>query len=120
MASITAICVERYLQNGRLFTRGKKSNDLQRIADGSRWEIKGGRAKEFKLTINQSHKDIDKTFFIVYNGFPERRIIHGVYILKGEDRFFTPRRKGLNMRSFRNEFFDKHVERILSEKSLSG
>ncbi len=119
MASLTATCVERHLQNGRWFKKGERANDLKRVADGSRWEIKGGRSKEFRLTINQSHKDIDKTFFVVYNGFPERNIIYGIYVLKGAEHLFTPRKKGLNMRRFRKEFFENHVESLLSHKSLT-
>lgn len=118
MASLTASCVERHLQNGHYFIKGEKANDLKRGTDGTRWEIKGGRSKKFRLTINQSHQDIDNTFFVVYNGFPERGIIHGIYILKGEDRLFTPRRKGLNMRSFQEKFIDTHVECIGSEIHL--
>jgi hypothetical protein len=118
MASITAMCVERYLQNGKFFRKGDKSNDLKRMADESRWEIKGARKKTFTLTINQSHRDLDGTFFIVYNGFPEARVIHGIYIVKGGEDLFTPRKKGLNMRSFRKEFFESNVECILEETRL--
>jgi hypothetical protein len=118
MASITAMCVERDLQNGRLFTRGDRANDLKRVSDGSRWEIKGARSKTFTLTINQSHQDIDGPFFLVYTGFPETRVVHGIYVVKGDDRLFTPRKKGLNMRSFRKEFFESHVECILGETHL--
>jgi len=91
MASITAMCVERFLQNGCYFRKGDRSNDLKRLSDGSRWEVKGGRTKGFTLKINQSHQDIDNTCFVVYNGFPESKTIHGIYVLKGEDRLFTPR-----------------------------
>jgi len=118
MASITAMCVERFLQNGRFFEKGDRSNDLKRLSDGSRWEIKGGRVRAFTLTINQSHQDIDNTYFLVYNGFPERKTIHGIYVLKGEERLFTPRRAGLNMRSFQKQFFQTHVSCILAETKL--
>ena len=118
MASITAMCVERFLQNGRYFRKGDRSNDLKRLSDGSRWEVKGAREKAFTLTINQSHQDIENTYFLVYNGKPENRTIHGIYVLKGEERLFSPRRAGLNMRTFQKQFFDTHVRLILPETRL--
>ena len=118
MASITAMCVERYLQNGIFFRKGDKSNDLKRLSDGSRWEIKGAREKGFKLTINQSHQDIDNTCFLVYNGEPEKRVIYGIYILKGEDHLFSQRQPGLNMRRFQKQFFETYVKCIFSQTRL--
>jgi hypothetical protein len=118
MASITAMSVERYLQNGRFFTKGEKANDLMRLSDRTRWELKGARAKNFTLTINQSHQDIDHTYFLVYNGFPETRTIHGIYAVTGEDQCFSPRRPGLNLRTFKKEFIETHVECILKETRL--
>ncbi|HHX22807.1 MAG: hypothetical protein ACOX2A_09685 [Tepidanaerobacteraceae bacterium] len=112
ISNIISVCVETYLKNGIFFTDGEGSNDLMRVSDGSRWEIKGGRSKSFSLTINQSHVGLDSTYFVVYNGYPELNLIHGIYILKGDERIFTPRRRGLNMRSFIKEFFDTHVEQI--------
>jgi len=112
ISNIVAVCVEAYLKNGRYFIDGDGSNDLKRIRDGSRWEIKGGRSRSFSLTINQSHVGLDSTYFIVYNGFPEFNQIHGIYILKGDESIFTPRQTGLNMRTFIKEYYDTHVEQI--------
>jgi len=112
ISNIVSVCVEAYLKNGKYFTDGKVSNDLMRIKDGSRWEIKGSRSKSFKLTINQSHVGLNSTYFVVYNGFPEENKIHGIYILKGDEKIFTPRQRGLNMRSFIKEYFETHVEQI--------
>ena len=112
ISNIVSVCVEAYLKNGRYFTDGDGSNDLKRLRDGSRWEIKGSRSKSFSLTINQSHVGLDSTYFIVYNGFPEFNKIHGIYILKGDERIFTPRKPGLNMRTFINDYYDTHVERL--------
>jgi hypothetical protein len=112
ISNIVSVCVESYLKNGRYFTDGDGSNDLKRVIDGSRWEIKGSRSKKFSLTINQSHVGLDSTYFIVYNGFPEHNKIHGIYILKGDEHIFTPRQEGLNMRTFINEYYDTHVECI--------
>ncbi|HHY14079.1 MAG TPA: hypothetical protein GX526_05500 [Thermoanaerobacterales bacterium] len=110
ISNIISVCVESYLKNGKYFTDGDGSNDLKRISDGSRWEIKGARSKKFNLTINQSHVGLDTTYFIVYNGFPEKNEINGIYILKGDEKIFTPRKVGLNMRSFIKEYYDTHVE----------
>ncbi|HHY41552.1 MAG TPA: hypothetical protein GX514_01700 [Thermoanaerobacterales bacterium] len=112
ISNIASVCVEAYLKNGRYFIDGDGSNDLKRVRDGSRWEIKGSRTKSFGLTINQSHVGLDSTYFIVYNGFPEHNEIHGIYILKGDERIFTPRKPGLNMRTFINDYYDTHVERL--------
>jgi len=54
----------------------------------------------------------------VYNGFPERKTIHGIYVLKGDDRLFTPRRAGLNMGSFQKQFFETDVSCILPKTIL--
>jgi len=112
ISNIVSVCVESYLKNGKYFTDGDGSNDLKRIRDGARWEIKGSRTKNFGLTINQSHVGLDSTYFIVYNGFPEHNEIHGIYILKGDERIFTSRKEGLNMRNFIKEYYDTHVERL--------
>ncbi len=112
ISSLTSVCVEAYLQNGRYFTKGDGTNDLKRISDGSRWEIKGNRGKDFKLTINQSHVGLDDTRFILYCGYPEENQLHGIYCIKGDDKAFSPIRKGLNMRNFLNEYFNKLVEKI--------
>ena len=79
--------------------------------DDSRWEIKGSRSREFKLTINQSHIGIDETTFLVYCGFPEEDELHGIYCLEGSDRYFTPRQEGRNMRQFLLEYIEE-VDRL--------
>ena len=115
IASLTSICVEAYLQNGKYFTKGDGTNDLKRISDGSRWEIKGNRGKKFKLTINQSHVGLDETFFILYCGFPEENQLHGIYCIKGDEKAFSPKKEGRNMRTFMADYVDRLVEQIYPE-----
>ena len=112
ISSITADVTQSYLQNTESFSKGPGSNDLVRNLNGSRWEIKGARSKSFKLTINQSHVGLNETHFIVYNGFPEERLIHGIYLMKGKEQIFTAPQKGRNMRNFITSFFDSEVEQI--------
>jgi len=109
ISNLTAVCVEIHLQAGKHFIRGEKANDLKRVKDGARWEIKGSRGKQLKLTINQSHKDIDHTFFVIYCGYPELNKLHGIYVLQGRDEYFTPSRPGLNMRQLLKEHYSKAI-----------
>lgn len=110
ISNLTAVCVEIHLHSGKYFTRGEGTNDLKRRKDGSRWEIKGNRGKKFKLTINQSHKGIDDTFFVVYCGMPELNELHAIFVLEGRDKYFTPRKPGLNMRSLMKDYLDKAIQ----------
>jgi len=112
ISNIAAVCVEAYLQNGTYFVKGERSNDLRRIADNSRWEIKGSRDRQFKLTINQSAVGIDETFFILYCGFPEENQLHGIYCIQGRDSAFSERRPNMNMRTFLPECYDDLVQQI--------
>ena len=107
ISNISAVCVEAYLQNGMSFTKGEGSNDLKRISDNSRWEIKGSRSKEFQLTINQSAVGIDDTNFVVYCGFPEMNDLWGIYAVKGKDSAFSEKKPNMNMRTFLKEKYYK-------------
>lgn len=98
IASFTALCVEAYLQNGAYFSKGINNNDLTRHADGSRWEIKGLRARRPLFTINQSHVGVDDTTFLVYCGRAENNELYGVYYFCGRDECFTSAAHGRNMR----------------------
>ncbi len=110
ISNLTAVCVEIHLQTGKYFAKGQGTNDLKRRKDGSRWEIKGNRGKKFRLTINQSHKGIDETFFVVYCGKPELNELNGIFVLEGRDGYFTPRKPGLNLRSVMKEYLDKAIQ----------
>ncbi|MEN6371094.1 MAG: hypothetical protein ABFD64_03690 [Armatimonadota bacterium] len=110
LASLTALCVEAYLQNGKFFSKGIGSNDLVRISDSARWEIKGSRSNSMRFTINQSHKDVDATTFLVYSGHAEKNIVYGIYYLCGCDKYFSPRKPGQNLRRLLSEYEDQMVK----------
>jgi len=112
ISNIAAVCVEAYLQNGVYFVKGSGSNDLKRVSDNSRWEIKGSRSKEFQLTINQSAVGIDTTNFVLYCGFPERNELYGIYCVEGRDSAFSPKKPNMNMRTFLPEFYKKLAQKI--------
>jgi len=107
ISNFAAVCVEIHLCAGKYFTKGAGTNDLRRVKDRSRWEIKGSRERRLKLTINQSHKVIDQTNFVIYCGKPELNKLYGIYTLAGRDAYFTPRKKGLNLRALLKEHYDK-------------
>ncbi len=110
ISNLAAVCIESHLQAGRYFTRGQGNNDLKRVRDGSRWELKGARSKHLKLTINQSHVGIDETTFLVYCGYPERNELHGIYVLDGRDEYFSPRKQGLNLRQLLPDHYDEAIQ----------
>jgi len=109
VASLTAGCVEAYLQNGLHFTRGPGTNDLVRVADGARWEVKGLRNRVPLLKINQSHVGIDATTFLLYCGLAERGEVYGVYYLVGCEEYFSPRLPGRNFRQLLPQYVDRLV-----------
>ncbi|MBI1811278.1 MAG: hypothetical protein HY035_01295 [Nitrospirae bacterium] len=112
ISNIAAVCVEAYLQNGIYFIKGEGSNDLKRVSDNSRLEIKGSRSKEFQLTINQSTVGIDTTNFVLYCGFPERNELLGIYCVKGRDVAFSAKKPNMNMRTFLPKFYKELVQMI--------
>ena len=98
---------EQIIQHCNTFTRGAGFADLAR--NGQQWEVK--ICKGNGLTINQNAQ-INGENYIVVN-YSNYSTLRRVWVLwQAEDRFFTPRKPNLNLRTIIADVAAPNVEVI--------
>lgn len=99
----------------KTFTRGEGFADLAR--HGQRWEVK--ICKGNGLTINQNAQIAGENYIVVnYRSYSELRRVWVLW--DAEDRFFTPRKPNLNLRTIIVEPSAGNVEILYDAAPKSG
>lgn len=98
---------EQIILHNKSFTRGGGFSDLAR--HGQRWEVKICKGKG--LTINQNAQIAGENYIVV--NYANYSSLRRVWILwEAEDRFFTPRKPNLNLRTILAEPAAANIEVI--------
>ena len=98
---------EQIVLHCKTFARGEGFSDLAR--HGQRWEVKICKGKG--LTINQNSQIRGENYIVV--NYLNYSSLRSVWILwQAEDRFFTPRKPNLNLRTVIREIAAENIEVI--------
>jgi hypothetical protein len=102
---------EQIILHCKSFTRGAGFADLSR--HGQRWEVKICKGKG--LTINQNAQVGGENYIVVnYTNYSSLRRVWVLW--EAEDRFFTPRKPNLNLRTILPEIAASNIEVIFDTK----
>jgi hypothetical protein len=109
---------EQIILHCKTFTRGVGFSDLAR--HGQRWEVKICKGKG--LTINQNARISGENYIVVnYSNYSSLRRVWVLW--DAEDRFFTPRKSNLNLRTILANVASQNIEVIFDAtagKRVSG
>jgi len=102
---------EQIILHCKTFTRGVGFSDLAR--QGQRWEVKICKGRG--LTINQNARIRGENYIVVnYSNYSSLR---RVWILwDAEDRFFTPRKSNLNLRTILADVASQNIEVVFDAR----
>jgi hypothetical protein len=106
---------EQIILHSKTFTRGTGFSDLGR--HGEQWEVKICKGKG--LTINQNAQIHGENYIVV--NYANYSSLRRVWVLwQAEDRFFTPRKPNLNLRTILPEIASANVEIIFDSTGEQG